>query len=424
MIKICVLVLGKEYRVSNSEKLQIPVIAVTGTQGGVGKTTIANKLADLLTMNESKSNILVMDFDLETRASTLRRIGSSQIDCNTVRQYIDERIYSVDGVIDTTKSVQVRNEEIKNQKGKLYLIPAALPGETNFDVIRKTDTGELLDIVKGLVKTAADQYKVDCIVIDCEAKVDFPITAAAAHISKYCLVVGRNEIATYKKLQEYSSTIKAHYIDFNSEKMKIVLNQVLGAVLDDIKDSGFLFQVIPSISDISLITEGVKDVDAVRMTLFDNFILEILEKIFTDRMPQLVPDKKVILSADWCDLVDKAPQLANYSLVRIARISKKVLPFAIIITILLAGLTGWQYVLQPSWLEKVPVVYFLIVLISAGVISLTVWQIWKRLKDSYDLIDKIIDKKEEFVLVGLRSRNTREGLERLKNWASKIKNKE
>src|SRR5579871_6985652 len=73
---------------------QVPVIAFYSVQGGVGKTTLARKFAELVTIAEGfghKPNVLLIDLDVEAMGLTFRLTQGLFVNPRTVHEMLAQR---------------------------------------------------------------------------------------------------------------------------------------------------------------------------------------------------------------------------------------------------------------------------------------------------------------------------------------------
>jgi cellulose biosynthesis protein BcsQ len=103
---------------SNMDYQKVPIIAFFGTKGGVGKTTITNKFADLVASAEKRPKVLLIDFDVDARGTTILRTRGRSFSCKAIHDYIAERSSNVEEVIDVTDTIEVRgkNKDYKEKK--------------------------------------------------------------------------------------------------------------------------------------------------------------------------------------------------------------------------------------------------------------------------------------------------------------------
>ncbi len=100
---------------------RIPVVAFFGTKGGVGKTTIARRFAELVTLARSSPNVLLVDGDVHHRGMTVEMTSQTSFSCKTVHDYVvsqnvsDIEAVNMSGIIKGARS----------DSGGLFFIPAS-----------------------------------------------------------------------------------------------------------------------------------------------------------------------------------------------------------------------------------------------------------------------------------------------------------
>lgn len=398
---------------ANIASKKAPIIAFFGTKGGVGKTTITNKFADLVAMAKERPKVLIIDFDVDARGTTVLRTRGKSFSCKTMHEYIANRYSDVEEIIDVTETIEGKGQEYK--EGGLYLIPSATPdAKETFRTIADIKYNDLLSNVRSLVNSAIKKYDISCVLIDCGPTID-PLTATAAHISDKAFIIGQNEPISREALNEYRAKIRDNYYDdFNSMKMGIILNKVRATILDEWD----FFAVVPFTIDIVDVGEGLRDVDQVRLTLLDYYILDIVKRTFEEKKySHLIPDSKVILSEDWLKFLENTPKLMNSFRMKCYLISKKFfLPY--IGGILTACLLILKYPFEIEEIFNVSIDYFFIPTIAL-LVGATAIRLYYKEPAFY--LYNLVNKKEDYLFEELRKRSGRRVLERLKGWSEKLK---
>lgn len=387
----------------------IPIIAFFGAKGGVGKTTVTNKFADLVASAGKNPKVLIIDFDVSARGTTIFRTKGNPFHCKTLHDYIATRSAVIEDAIDVTETMEIRSKSHVNREGLIYLIPSATPdARETFRAIALIEPDELLNILRTLIDSAIKKYNINCVLIDCGPTLNDPYTAAAAHIADQAFIIAQNEPTSQEALKNYTSKIKEFYPDFSIIKMRIVLNKVRAVVPESM---GF-FSVIPFTIDIVDISEGIKDIDEVRLTLLDHYIFDIVKRSFAKTHPQLIPDAKIILPEGWRKLMENASELANSFRIKFYKLAKKLLfPLGIGLTLCILAL---KIIFSIDKVFDLFSIYYLfipsIILLGVGV-----WG-WQHYKEPKFYLDNLIEKKEEFLFIELRKRSGRRVLEGIKSW--------
>src|SRR5206468_1763431 len=109
----------------------------------------------------------------------------------TMFEYIRDRSDDFDGAMDVTQTVG-RSDPIAQRNplkqsyaetGRVYLVPANKAEEPDYQTIQQLDPAHLLRMIEGIVHAAVERYGISHVFFDCEAKVGYPPTATAAHLS-------------------------------------------------------------------------------------------------------------------------------------------------------------------------------------------------------------------------------------------------
>jgi len=419
----------------------VPIIAFFGAKGGVGKTTITNKFADLVALSDSKPKVLLIDFDLDARGTTILRTKTESFSCKTIHGYVSDAVRSRDKgnktlsdmiikeieALDVSETIEIRNKRLRGLSESLYLIPSATPDEKQtFRTITKIEPEQLLKIILSIIDVAINKYSISCVLIDCEARVDFPYTAVGAHLADQAYIIGENVSICREAFKNYIAKMKTYFEDFNSMKMKLILNKVRGVPEDLGKDMGY-FAIIPFTMDVVDVSEGIKDVDRVRLTLLDRYILDLVKRTFEDKHPDLVPDQKVILSEDWLTLLEWASALKKSIRMRLFSF-RWVLVF--IGAVLLSVILVCKYIYKirefgdfhtkeedtaevQYFFDTISINYLLLLPLFLIGLAFIAWRLYGEPKP---YIDGLVDKKEEFLFQELGKRSGRRVLEKIKRW--------
>lgn len=397
-----------------------PIIAFFGTKGGVGKTTLTNKFADLVALADGNPRVLLIDFDVDARGSTVLRTRGRPIATKTIHDYIAGRTAAVEEIIDVSDTVEVRSDRRRSVAApSVYIMPSATPDAlATFKTVAGLEYPELLSLVTRLIEGAIEKHKIDCVLIDCGPTID-PYTATAAHIADRAFIIGQNEPISFEALREYRAKIRNDYFpDFNSTKMNVILNKVRG-----LPESQDYFALIPFTIDVVDLSEGLPDVDAVRLTLLDHYVFDIVKRTLGQDWGHLVPDAQVILGDDWLHLLEMAPALSRSPLLRLHPVTgwiwKVALP--ILATALVARAVGVNDPLFELGPADDPVLTVTVARIGllAFVVGLVATAHWYFLREPSAYLKGLVLHKEEFLFSELRRRSGRRILERLRNWTAR-----
>lgn len=317
----------------------IPVLAFFGAKGGVGKTTISRTFAELITCGQGRNNVhpnvLAIDFDVDHRGLTTLVGNGVVYNFPTVHEIIALRnTQGADGV-DISDTIKRPAEE----RGHLYLMPSAPKEAANiFKQIASIDPEELLSLITSMIQQVVSKYEISCVIIDCGPIVN-PYTAAAAKLSTAAFIIGQNEPITYQSLNIQPARIKDFYPDFNSDKVKIIINKVRNfqKVMEHAQRMEIYF-AIPFTIDVVDDSEGlISDIRKMRLMLFEKVIVDLIEKALRGR-PDLVPKPEILLDKEWRGLLEKAPRMTRSKKMKTLALMRHLRWFGI--ALLLAGTLG------------------------------------------------------------------------------------
>lgn len=308
-------------RITNNGR-RIPVVAFFGTKGGVGKTTISKRFAELVTLADSAPNVLLVDGDVHHRGMTVEMKTQTHVACNTVHDYIVSK--NVDNV--EAANITAVISGTRPQSGSLFFIPASSPDSDHvFAESALIGPEKLLEILYQVIAKATQRYDCECVVIDCGPIID-PYTAAAAMLADRAFIIGQNEPISFSSLKTYPSRIRDFYPEFRTDKMKVIINKVRGwEQLEQRKLQGQeeIFAAIPFTMDIVDVSEGLSATNDMQLMLFEDHIAKIIEKVFKSDYPELVPPGQSLLPPEWGSLVqnperlERAPAIKRLGMLRL-----------------------------------------------------------------------------------------------------------
>ncbi len=198
------------------------VVAVMGTNGGVGKGTLVSFLAQLLA--DSGTTVAVVDFDLGNLGSTLHALRfyppAGHQFVKTVYEHFAPHARGVaagDGLADTALwDVTPASLRERPNCGKVWLLPAldpADPGVRRYDVIANVPPPRealLLNVTRQVIDRARAADGVRCVLIDCGAGVN-PLYSAAFAAAHYGFIITTPDPAFHDEIHRIKDGHKASY---------------------------------------------------------------------------------------------------------------------------------------------------------------------------------------------------------------------
>jgi cellulose biosynthesis protein BcsQ len=275
-----------------SKSLSVPVISFFGTKGGVGKTTIMDKFATLISRSKSRPNVLLVDFDVDHRGLSVLLMGNALQHYTTIHEYLAKPDTSFQEAYDATPT----NDATVH--GKKYLIPSSTLAAKNVwhDVANFP-----IDRIKGRIcdifSTAIEKYKIDVVLIDCGPIIN-PLTASAAYLSSPAFIIGQNEPISFQSLMNYTGRIQEFFPDFGG-KVNVILNKVRGSV--GYKES--VYAKIPFMMEVVDFAEGLPNIDDIRLVYLDYCVFEILSRLFEKNL-KLLPGAETVFTSKQQQAVD------------------------------------------------------------------------------------------------------------------------
>jgi MinD-like ATPase involved in chromosome partitioning or flagellar assembly len=294
-----------------------PVIAIMGTKGGVGKTSIAARMAELIA--ETNNNALIIDLDVEGTSST----GSTRFHCNrakksfpTFKTVWDHLLPYSQGVSVDISSSDDRLWDVtppylkEKNLGKIFLLPAR-PSEWKtdpYDVVAnipepRNDT--LLKAVNAMLQRAQmSQDEISCVIIDCGAGLN-PVYSAAFHLADYGYIVTLPVEEHFEAISEIKQLHQKRYSQTDRWKIKTIVNRFTSK---EDKARCTKYNPVGYIPDDPQLQKDYYE-DAVYFDLgytqFSAEIRNILDKEMQGVGQRLVPDEIDVWLAPWLNLNTK-----------------------------------------------------------------------------------------------------------------------
>lgn len=300
-----------------------PILAVMGTKGGVGKTTIAARMAELIA--EAGNNVLIIDFDISDAGSTIFHAGRQRTAIPpTIRTALDHVLpYSKRKISNESSHLDDSLCQVtplylaeKEGTGQIYLIPSRplqLTITGKWEAIADIEAGRrsdiLLDELDNILRRATPAYDVDCVIIDCGAEFN-PLVSAAFFRATHGFIVTLPNPEYFHSVQNIKEEHRARYPDTQIRNIHTIVNRTVSG--EDVKRLE-PFHPIGFVPDDPQLyedwTRGTPDFNLG----YDNVSLEILNilaRTLGSMHPHLLPDPIDIWIAPWMKQINdrKLPQ--------------------------------------------------------------------------------------------------------------------
>lgn len=218
----------------------VPVIAVMGVKGGVGKGTFVNCAAQLIADNGPDTDVAVLDFDLENEGASL--VAEHRFALNPRVKTVFDHI----APFSTGFGEHVTNPSEKlwditpsylaqRGRGRIWLLPARETGSTlnGFEIVANVPAESrnetLLHLTQEMIERVRRQLpKIRCILIDCGASNQNPLYLAAFAAAHYRFIVAMPNPAFRKNIGQIRSLFQQSHGDREPEELKtfVVVNRV------------------------------------------------------------------------------------------------------------------------------------------------------------------------------------------------------
>ncbi len=334
-----------------------PVIAIMGAKGGVGKTSITARMAELIA--ETKNNVLIIDFDIESAGSTNFHSERTKIVLPPVKTVYDHLSpYSKPSASEATSTDErlwrVTPTYLQEKElGEVYLIPALPPGATGgWEVVGDIDSKKRNETLrketdKIIQRAEMAEHNISCVIIDCGAGVN-PIFSAAFDRARYAFVVATPDPICFNNIDPIRREHMARFSQTNIRKMQIIVNRL--ATEEQVKEAMMarwtIFRPAGFIPEDPDFQEGYF-LGAVYFELgYDDFsiaVRDILAKTMQGMDASLVPDEIDVWITPWWRVI-VANQLPRRELSKLSFKIKTFLTYMItIVALAVSFATGYYY---------------------------------------------------------------------------------
>lgn len=293
---------------SAAKDMMFRLLPSTAFRGGVGKTTLAKKFAELITVAPGRSghkpNVLLVDLDVDANGLSFRLSQGSPGSYKTVHEVIAERNPASAQAVDVTMAVSLAGGNPQH-RGRLYLMPAAPPAAKGiFETCATIDPKELYQLMVNMVSALVMQYEISCVVIDCKSGAN-PYSAVGAALASVPLLIGRNEPATYDQIRHLPERLREWYPEFQPAKQRVIINAVTVKDLYEKRAQQYgILDYIPLVSDVIHEVEGLSLFGSFRMLLFENYVVDIIKQVLVGET-HLIPEPNDVLGEDWIQAITK-----------------------------------------------------------------------------------------------------------------------
>lgn len=291
----------------------LPVIAIMGAKGGVGKTIISARISELIA--ETNTNVLLIDFDIENAGSTVFHRERISYGLPSVKTVYDHIVSYTKGISCETEDEDLNLWDITppylndNDLGRVFMIPARPDYITGaYEIIANIDYSVrnqiLAKAVNDIIERAGMVQNIRCVIIDCGAG-NNPIYSAALNRSKYGIIAATPEDVCVQQLSIIRGELKARFPLTNLQNIKLVVNRIKDP-LDVVKWKPH--RPVGYIRESPELTDDYYR-NAVYFDLgYDNFSLDIRESLsmMLEKEDQsFIPSEYDVWLGKWVDLIQK-----------------------------------------------------------------------------------------------------------------------
>jgi len=277
------------------------VIAVMGTRGGCGKSTIIAAMAQL--MASAGHNVAIIDNDLVT-SGVGSYLGGWAHSKPSVWTILDAAYARHSGSVATPEKDlgvwDVTPESLRGEErfGHVYLVPARLERDSRrgFQAIanlQDTNPTALSILRETIDRLRHLQSPIHCILVDCGAD-DNPMVSAAFVIAKHGFLVSHPNPAWAKTIPRLEQMHRENFPDAHIGGMKVIINM---ATPNTMNQWGAHYHFIPYDRNLRIgTTEGkpvdfMEDFKGIGLNRFFLAVLNVLRGEFDSADHNLLPDE-------------------------------------------------------------------------------------------------------------------------------------
>lgn len=301
---------------------QVPIIALMGTKGGAGKSTIIAAMAELIA--SKGGDILIVDTDLETGGITeyLQARARSRPHIWTVLDaaYAKQRDDPADNH-PTQEPWNVTPHYLAEESrfGKIYLIPARLgsDGRSAYEAMANIQpetrrNQAALEILEEMMARANQlPRKIACILIDAGAENNPLVSAGFVLAKKYGFIVSSPNPAFKAAIRRLDAMHRERYPIHQFNAMQVIVNQATPETRDLWNTGGFsgdFVQEDPTMRLVSANAEGSFDFKGVGLNKFYLDVLQVLQNRFESQEKPLLPDEGEVWVQPYLETMEDFPE--------------------------------------------------------------------------------------------------------------------
>jgi MinD-like ATPase involved in chromosome partitioning or flagellar assembly len=292
----------------------VPVVALVGTRGGVGKSTIAQYFAEMVLSSPGEDgnvpNVLLIDLDVHSRQITQHYTPRALMTCPTVHELVQQDLPPAFQPMNVTAQVRTIGKVLA-RRGELYMIPSASSEDDDvYKVAANKPADQMVQLLTHLIQGVVDNHQIACVVLDCTAHID-TYAAAATAMADAILCVSLVEPGCFERSKEQGRRIRAQVPSFDPQRVKLILNKYSNTKrLQQLGDVDQYYHAIPFSEEVIDTQDWPgESIDEFRLAIFADYVGQLIEKVLKPRWPWLVPPPSVLVPPLFAYLARVAPKL-------------------------------------------------------------------------------------------------------------------
>ena len=203
---------------------RVPVFTVIGP-GGTGKSTLAMRMAQMITRAEGGPNVLLVDADLFSRGITASLETRFEVSCGSLHDALFGRQARVQPLDLSAVAGAIDEQQPLQGEGRVFLLPSAHAfAERPFSTVASLPLAQLGQLLVNALTFAVSSSGAKCIVADTTSIAE-PCGAALVSVSDSLLLIGSPEKG-HETTEKHRRDLRCFGDCLDRVPLKVIFNAV------------------------------------------------------------------------------------------------------------------------------------------------------------------------------------------------------